>query len=57
MKDGIDAATREGLIAVVREAAEQPKDDIILQALHVMCGAQAIGLESPCAPRQPEREP
>lgn len=55
MKD-IDAATREGLIEVLREAAEQPKDDVILQALHVMCGAQAIGCESPCAPRS-DREP
>lgn len=57
MKDRIGAATREGLIDVVREAAEEHRDDVILQALHVMCGAQAIGCESPCAPRQSEREP
>lgn len=50
MKD-IDVTTREGLIQVLREAAEQPKDDVILQALHVACGALAIGCERPCATR------
>jgi hypothetical protein len=52
MQDGkLDEETMAGLREVLREAAEQPKDDVILQALHVMCGAQAIGCESPCAPR------
>lgn len=56
MKDGmkLDGATREGLIEVLRERAQRPDDDVIMQALTIIGGAQAIGCERPCAPRRDE---
>ncbi len=45
---------REGLVQVVRERAERLDADVIMQALTVCGGAQAIGLPSPCEPRPEE---
>lgn len=57
MKDGNDVRERDGLVAVLRERAERPDDDVVMQALTVMGGAQAIGCGSPCADEQPSGEP
>jgi hypothetical protein len=50
----LPADTREGLRELVRACAEQHKADVILHALEVACGANAIGVASPCSPSRPE---
>jgi len=46
----------EGLRELVRACAEQHKADVILHALEVACGANAIGVPSPCA-EEPDADP
>lgn len=49
--------TREGLRELVRACAEQHKADVVLHALEVACGANAIGVGSPCAREPPRADP